>query len=410
MISNIKLRNNMLSSANKDVLTTLKYFKSFGISTCFVVPTPTGLDKSIMDATKEISQYLKIENIHDYEDQLQGTVNKVLIPTILVSENLEHQTSTSLYRPETKTGDPRLWIYDLKNKANPHDLIALISSNGGLVAINCSNTDLDKLSKTSLFQSLINNHDISGSISEELLEKVKQISSMGFVTTLRPGDTGVGYTFETLMKIPANSSKAPDYKGIELKTKRSGRSGNRTTMFSKTPDWNKSRLRSSKEILIARGRYSEEKKRLQLFHQIDALKPNSYGLMLTLDNVNEVLEQRYVTEEKNIIDVIWELETLNTILQEKHKETFWISAQVRGKAKSQDEQFWYNHVKHTGNIDPIALPTLIELGVVSVDYLIKETPTGGAKDQGYLFKISTSDLDLLFDQVKEYDFKEYLHG
>ena len=70
--------------------------------------------------------------------------------------------------------------------------------------------------------------------------------------------------------------------------------------------------------------------------------------------------------------------------------------------------FWYNSIKHTGTIDRNALPILLELGVISLDYTIKETATGGAKDQGYLFKMATSDLDLLFQQVNEYDLSTHL--
>ena len=37
--------------------------------------------------------------------------NKKLIETLLISENSFHKTKTSLYRPETKKGDPRIWIF-----------------------------------------------------------------------------------------------------------------------------------------------------------------------------------------------------------------------------------------------------------------------------------------------------------
>ena len=56
-------------------------------------------------------------------------------------------------------------------------------------------------------------------VSEELLEKCRQINKKGFIKTMRVGDTGVGYTLETLLGIKANSNKSPDYKGIEIKTK-----------------------------------------------------------------------------------------------------------------------------------------------------------------------------------------------
>jgi len=393
----------MLSSSNKDVVSTLKFFRGFGIPNCFVVPTATGLEKSIMDATKHISNYFKNNKLHDYGVQSQGGANKVVIKTILVSENLEHETTTSLYRPETKSGDPRLWISKLKNYSNPGDLIALIAHHDALVAINCSNTELQKYSATGLFRSLCAAHSTENKAASELLEKIREISSMGFIQTMRPGDTGIGYTFESLLGIKANNSVKPDYKGIEIKTKRDDRLSHRTTLFSKTPDWRKSRLKGSLDLLQTRGKYSEARSRLQLYHQISSVKANSYGLILHVNPNDSILEQRYVDDTTDIMDVIWDLDVLNDTLRKKHRETFWVSAQVKGRGNGKNEMFWYTSVKHTGNIDLNALPILLELGVISLDYTIKETATGGAKDQGYLFKMATSDLDLLFQQVHEYD-------
>lgn len=231
---------------------------------------------------------------------------------------------------------------------------------------------------------------------------------MGYIQTMRSGDTGIGYTFESLLGIDANNATTPDFKGIEIKTKRANRPSNRTTLFSKTPDWQKSRVKSSLELLQTRGKYSEAKSRLQLYHQISSLKTNSYGLILHINSNDSTLEQRYQVEATDIMDVLWNMEVLNDALTAKHRETFWVSAQVQGRRNGTGEMFWYNSIRHTSNIDPNALPILLELGVISLDYTIKETVTGGAKDQGYLFKMATSNLDLLFQQVNEYDLSTHL--
>ena len=63
---------------------------------------------------------------------------------------------------------------------------------------------------------------------------------------------------------------------------------------------------------------------------------------------------------------------------------------------------FYSNIKHTSNADISVFPTLIETGVVTLDYTIKETKTGAAKDQGYLFKIASKNLDLLFSKVEHY--------
>jgi len=45
---------------------------------------------------------------------------------------------------------------------------------------------------------------------------------------------------------------------------------------------------------------------------------------------------------------------------------------------------------------------LIDKGIVTVDYTIREKPLGVGKDQGYKWKIKGQNIDDLFTRVKEY--------
>ena len=396
----------MLSQSNISVVDTRREFKRVDVPVCFLVPTKTGLIKSIMDATSPVREFLHDHHLHDFDQQKQGTGSKVLIQTTLISGGEITETQTSLYRPETKAGDPRIWIYSLGNFAEKGDLLAILENNSQLVVVNCSKSNLLTLldSTNSNFRQLFGGSVISRSESaSELLEMMKGVAAKGFIRTLRAGDTGVGYTLETLLGIAANSSKAPDYKGIEIKSGRqkSQRSG-RTTVFSQVPNWKISRLKSSKDILFARGRYHNEKQRWQLFHEFSALKPNSYGMKLSLDFNGSLLHQICFENDQEIKDVCWEFHVLKRRLAEKHRETFWVTADTKGKSGDLDEEFFYSNIKHTSNADISVFPTLIETGVVTLDYTIKETKTGAAKDQGYLFKIASKNLDLLFSKVEHY--------
>ena len=135
----------MLSLANIDIVETLSWFRSKGFKVSFLVPTETSLVKSIMDATQDFREFLSSQNLHIYEDQKQGTENKRLIETIFISRNQIYETQTSLYRPQTKDGDPRLWIYGLKKHSKSGDLLAVLISENRLVVINCSNSNLNEL-------------------------------------------------------------------------------------------------------------------------------------------------------------------------------------------------------------------------------------------------------------------------
>ena len=60
-------------------------------------------------------------------------------------------------------------------------------------------------------------------------------------------DTSVGRTLETALGIDINSSKLPDYKGIELKSFRANK-GNRKNLFAQVPNWKISKFKRSAEI------------------------------------------------------------------------------------------------------------------------------------------------------------------
>jgi hypothetical protein len=403
----------MITQSNIDVLDTLRRFKNAGISVSFLVPTRTAMEKSIIDATQGVRALLRNSGLHDYDSQQQGPDSKVYIETTVFSNGRIKLTKSSLYKPETKNGDPRIWIYGLKELADATDLLALIVVDKKLIVVNCSKSDLEHVlsGKSDFFSQFPSSSVIELSdVAFELLEKLRKIYGMGYVTTLRAGDTGVGFTLETLLGISANSSQAPDYKGIELKTgrTRSHKSG-RTTIFSQVPNWKISRLKASKELLRDRGRFNEDKQRRQLFHEMSVIKINSYDLQLRIDEGLDQLTQIYTGETPAVVDVRWNFDKLVERLVSKHKETFWITAQTQGESGGLDEEFCYSKLKHTGSVDSSAFSILLELGVITLDYTIKETPTGGAKDQGYLFKIAQKNLDLLFRRVDEYDFAKSVH-
>ena len=223
----------MLSLSNVDIPEKLSWFKSRGFIVSFIAPTETSLNKSIMDATEDFRNFLAEGGLHDFSQQKQGTDNKKLAETVLISENTLHNTKTSLYRPETKKGDPRIWIYELSKYARSGDLLAFLISEHKLVVINCSNSRLDELEEF-LKKEMKVLTSVSSDVSNELLQKLEQISSRGFIKSMRGGDTGVGYTLETLLGISANSSKNPDYRGIEIKSSRSRNT--KDVIFSMVPN------------------------------------------------------------------------------------------------------------------------------------------------------------------------------
>jgi hypothetical protein len=378
----------------------IKILTEKSVEICLIEPTGTGLEKSIMDATGSVRAYLKANNIHDFDLQKQGQENKVQIRSHLItSENLISSVA-SLYRPNTKKGDPRIWFKGLGTYSKANEIIGIIAFENNLYVINLSRLDLHTLIESSFsnpLQDLVNEiNKISNGVADELLVLLNKIAARGPIPAMLKADTAIGRTLETLLGIDINSSKKPDYKGIELKSYRDKR-GNRKNLFAQVPDWNISKFKSSAEILNSFG-YSRGED-FKLYCTVSALARNSQGLKLKMDTeIRHLIEN---SEKSNIGDfVIWGLETLHKRLLEKHNETFWIAADsiiIQGT-----EHFQYKKVEHTKKPIATQFDILLEQGIITLDHLIKRTATGGTVEKGPIFKIKPTALELLFPPSRSY--------
>ena len=225
---------------------------------------------------------------------------------------------------------------------------------------------------------------------------LNKIAQRGLVPAMLNADTAVGRTLETLLGIDINSSKKPDYKGIELKSYRDSR-GNRKNLFAQVPEWNLSKFKSSAEILDNFGYNRGED--FKLYCTVSSLVRNSQGLMLKIDgNTRQLLEN---SDKSNIGDfVVWGLETLHKRLLEKHNETFWIAAD--SKIVDGKEFFQYKKVEHTKKPIVSQFDILLEQGIITLDHLIKRKVTGSVVEKGPIFKIKPNSLDLLFPPSQSY--------
>ena len=378
----------------------IKILTENSVELCLIEPTETGLVKSIMDATGSVRNFLKSKKIHDFGLQNQGQESKVLIPSKLIDTDKNINSLASLYRPNTKNGDPRIWFKGLGNYSKANDILGIIEFEGTLYVLNITQIDLEKLLNSTInnpLKELIEeiNH-ISNEVADELLILLNKIASQGPVPAMLKADTAIGRTLETLLGIDINSSKKPDYKGIELKSYRD-KKGNRKNLFAQVPDWSLSKFKSSAEILDNFG-YSRGED-FKLYCTVSALVRNSQGLTLKLDSkINQLLEN---SDKANIGDFIaWNLETLHNRLLEKHNETFWIAADsiIIGNK----EHFQFKKVEHTRKPIVTQFDILLEQGIITLDHLIKRNSTGKVIEKGPIFKIKPNALELLFPPSQSY--------
>lgn len=399
--------------------TNMEYLVNHNVKFTQVQITATGLEKSILDATTPMRVYFKENGVHNFELQPQGQDHKVLVKTHIVSGFRVIDTQTSFYRPVTKQGDPRIWIYKLKETTEADDIHAIIAQNPDvLYVINLTKVDIPRLCETDidnpirdLVKSLSSYADI---VSEELLYRLMEFKGLWINTDLR-ADTAIGRQVEALLGIQMNASREPDYKGIELKSFRSQRPSIRKNLFCKVPDWDISFLKSGAAIVDKYGYIPDGQTDKCYRNTLRCAAPNTQNLRLNMnypDNLLEIEEDRRTDAEmfKKVADVaVWRLQTLHQCLLTKHHETFWIEVDTRQGDDGQ-EQFRFNKIEHTRNPNVSQFDILLEQSMITVDLLLGrpkvDFATGNPKKGGdaVSFKIKKSAAGLLFPQSRFYSF------
>lgn len=379
----------------------MAFLVNHNVEFTLVQVTATGLKKGIMDATAPMRTFFFEKGVHNYEDQLQGPAHKQLIKTVILDGYEAKKTTTSLYRPVTKKGDPRLWVYGLANFSKADDIHAICILNGQFYVINISSCDVEATftsSHNSHLKDLIKEfYQVSNSISEELLNFFRQNSYRWFESEVL-ADTGIGRTIETMLGIPQNSNKTPDYKGIELKSHREKRSSKKNVLFTQTPNWNLSKLKSGREIVKLYG-YDCGDGRLTYQNTVRCNQPNAQGLGLNLELVKEWLELKHYG--RKIEDVaVWGLQLLHARLSEKHHETFWI--EVENEIHDGKEYFRYRSIEHTRNPIIPQFDILLDAGIITVELLLSR-PSGHGDT--YSFKIKKTGMPLLFPETITYNLR-----
>lgn len=379
---------NSLNNRNRNLLA------EYGINFSVLVITRTGIDKSIMDAVGSLRSFFQETKFHDYDKQEQGPEYKVLKPCSLITPEGVLTKKVSFYRPMTKNGDPRIWVYGLKPYVKPNDELAFFIIDDLLYIFNLNLIDLSE------YSTLLS--EISQSLDEiaiELRDRLLAIASQPLKAIMK-GDTAVGMTIEHALNLPANSSKKPDYKGIELKSGRVTKTKTRKSLFAQVPNWKISSLKSSKEIVDKYG--YERDGDLRLYCTVNALSFNRQGLKLVVDSENDIVSEIHETDG---VIVVWEGRMLRERLLSKHHETFWISAKV--SIVNGQEYYSLKAFTHTKNPLTHQLLPLIEQGFITLDHLIKrENMTGSTREKGPFFKLEPNSLDKLFPEPVVYSLIE----
>lgn len=118
--------------------------------------------------------------------------------------------------------------------------------------------------------------------------------------------------------------------------------------------------------------------------------------------VNKAGLQLQVSESRNAVLLLrndhiigsWSAEVLENRLLEKHSQSVFVAADVRGQGA--DEEFWYRTVTWCRDPSVVRLLELVEAGDVVVELRMHVRPDGSVRNHGTEFRVRKHKLKYLF--------------
>lgn len=217
----------------------------------------------------------------------------------------------------------------------------------------------------------------------ELLRHFDGVSTRGWVDSLREGDTGIGYTFESLIGIKENNDRRADFKGIEIKCKSvkddAPFARGKINLFQQGPVWAEGMVASAKVRIKALGRPGATG--LFSCHSQVTTLPNNLGLMLQLLPLEMRIE---LTKDDNRLGH-WLFSTLQHRLIEKHSRAVVVKASTR--RTNDRSQFHYKEVIYCERPSIDRFLGLVANRNIVFEFLMSEKADGSVRNHGYPWRL-----------------------
>lgn len=216
----------------------------------------------------------------------------------------------------------------------------------------------------------------------QISESLKNISRCGWIESMRTGNTGIGYTLETLLGIEENNDSGADIYGVgELKAKRRNTSS-RTTLITCSPVW----IQSKVQIIKDYGWNDEKKNRINFYTTLYGNKYNTHNLKLKAEQEAVVFIDG---NGKRLGE--WLFSDLKPKLDNKLKNLLLVTADT--KKQSGKTYFHYNEAKYFTNYSSDTFFDMIRAGKIVVETrLYVSRASGKIRDRGIAFRISENNM------------------
>lgn len=221
----------------------------------------------------------------------------------------------------------------------------------------------------------------------ELLTKFDAIKDR-WVPSLRAGDTGIGYTFETHLGIKENNDRTADFRGIELKCKHLKATGEAGTgkinLFQQAPEW------AIKAKAIDRIRLIGQPDAAGLFRCFSQVTTTPNNLLLSLlanANGTQIDLQRGGASIGH-----WLHTTLEKRLTEKHSR----AAFILGSSNKAKTMFCYEQLIYCEQPAIDRFLDLVMRNQLVFEFLMSEKDGGKVRNHGYPWRLNR---EALLDQL-----------
>jgi len=227
---------------------------------------------------------------------------------------------------------------------------------------------------------------------KELVEKLQSIRDMGYVKALRKGNTGIGYTFESLIGLEETNIPIPDIGGrVEIKTTRKDSSSLVTLFTFNRGVW----IRKQKDIIEKFG-YEDEKGRKALKSTIFFNKPNSLGLITEINESKNVIR---LLSPNNELLAEWDVYVVVGVFSSKLSRLLFVLADRR-TVKGQEE-FHFNEAYLLTEPNPRNFLKAFKNSLVGIDLRMHLKENGTVRNRGTGFRMREKDMLELYGNKRK---------
>ncbi|MFL1455415.1 hypothetical protein ACJO5Y_13330 [Marinobacter sp. GN3S48] len=132
----------MLNDVKRSEAEVEHFFSVRGLDVVFLVVSGTSIGKSTMDANSNLVDYMRRSELHDYALQAKGSDGIAIFRTWFVEKDDLIETESVLYRSDTASGDPKIFVKNLTKHASSGNFLALLVRENEIFIVNTSRDGL----------------------------------------------------------------------------------------------------------------------------------------------------------------------------------------------------------------------------------------------------------------------------